>query len=301
MTTWTELPEQVRDAVQDHVGPVTTATAITDGQNSDVSTVLHRPDAPPLFLKGIHGVSRRMRWLRNETITAPLTQGLSPSVLFSRDVAGWLVVGFEYITGRPASFVPDSADLPIVAKTIDLISALPGPGLKPLRERWEVTDWWDRLAAEAPDKVQGWDLHELTHWATRFPALVDGDRLAHTDLHSDQFILDPDGSVHVIDWGYPGTGAPWVDAAFLILRLIEAGHTTADAEAWAGANIACFSHADDECLTSFAVYIAGLWGYWAVTGDISGSHGRAQVARKYATWRLANTTQQARASVAPPG
>ena len=105
MITWTELPDQVRDAVQDHVGTVphatanppgvTTATAITDGQNSDVSAVLHRPDAPPLFLKGVNGVSRRMRWLRNETLAAPLTQGLSPGVLFSQDVAGWLVVGFE--------------------------------------------------------------------------------------------------------------------------------------------------------------------------------------------------------------
>lgn len=128
----------------------------------------------------------------------------------------------------------------------------------------------------------------------KFPALVDGDRLAHTDLHGDQFLLGSDGSVHVIDWGYPGTGAPWVDAAFLVLRLIEGGHARADAEAWVGANVACFSYADDECLTAFAVYLAGLWGYWAATGDISGAQGRARVARTYAAWRLAkaNATNQ---------
>jgi hypothetical protein len=285
VTTWDELPKQIQDAVQDHVGPVATATAIMDGQNSDIAAVLHRPDAQPVFVKGVNGVSRRMRWLRNETVAAPLTQGLSPKVLFSQDIDGWLVVGFEYVTGRPANLAPASGDLAIVAKTVDRISALPGTGLRPLRDRWGVTDWWTKLAAEAPDTVQGWDFDEVAHWASRFPTLVDGDRLAHTDLHGDQFLID-DNTVHVIDWGYPGTGAPWADAAFLVLRLIEAGHAAADAEAWVHANVSCFSHADDECLTAFAVYIAGLWGYWAATGDISGAQGRARVAREYAAWRL---------------
>jgi hypothetical protein len=286
VTTWTELPEQVRDAVQDQVGPVTATTAITDGQNSNIAAVLHRPDAPPVFLKGVNGVSRRMRWLRNETITAPLTQGLSPAVRFSRDVAGWLVVGFDYVTGRPASLAPDSPDLPIVATTVNRISALPGTGLRPLRERFGVTDWWYKLAAEAPATVYGWDLDEATRWASAFPALADGDRLAHTDLHGDQFLIGADGAARVIDWGYPGTGAGWVDGAFLVLRLVEAGHHPADAEAWARTNLACIADADPEFLTAFAVYIAGLWGYWAAIGDISGAPGRARLARGYAGWRL---------------
>jgi hypothetical protein len=284
VTTWAELPEQVRDAVRDHVGPVTTATAVTGGQNSDIAAVLHRPDASPVFLKGVNGVSRRMRWLRNETIAAPLTGGLSPAVLFSQDVAGWLVVGFDYVTGRPANLAPGSPDLPIVAATVNRISALPGTGLRPLRERFGVTDWWYKLAAEAPATVDGWDLDEATRWAAAFPELADGDRLAHTDLHGDQFRIGSDGAARVIDWGYPGAGAGWVDGAFLVLRLVEAGHHPAAAETWARVNLVCITNR--ECLTAFAVYIAGLWGYWAATADISGAPGRACLARDYARWRL---------------
>lgn len=286
MITWAGLPAPVRDAVRDHVGPVTATTAVTDGQHSDIAAVLHRPDAPPVFLKGVNGVSRRMRWLRNETIAAPLTQGLSPAVLFSHDVAGWLVVGFDYVSGRPASLAPDSPDLPIVAATVSRLSALSGTGLRPLRERFGVTDWWSKLAAEAPATVSGWDLDEATRWASVFPELADGDRLVHTDLHGDQFRIGSDGIARVIDWGYPGSGAGWVDGAFLVLRLVEAGHRPADAEAWGRTNLAGIADTEPQCLTAFAVYIAGLWGYWAATADISGAPGRARLAREYARWRL---------------
>lgn len=284
--TWNELPEQVRYVVREHIGPVTAGTTITAGQNSDLAIVLTRADGSPVFVKGVDGVSPRMRWLRNETIAAPLTGGISPGLLFSVDVAGWLVVGFEYVTGRPAGMAPGSPDLPVIARTLERISALPGAGLRPLQERWSVTDWWQKLAAAAPAEVEGWDVSEATEWSELFPVLVDGDRLAHTDLHGDQFLLGTDGALRVVDWGYPGVGAPWTDAAFMVLRLIETGHSSAEAEAWLADNVACFAHADDRCLTAFAVYIAGLWGYWAATGDIPGARGRARVARQYAAWRL---------------
>lgn len=287
MTTWkwNDLPEPVRDAVQAHVGTVTTAHAVAEGQNSDITALLETPQRW-VFLKGVNGVSRRMRWLRNETTAAPLTGGLSPAVVFSEDVDGWFIVGFEHITGRHVSLAPASPDLPIVATAVNRISTLPGRGLRPLRARWGVTDWWRKLAAEAPERTAGWDLGLVSAWSSRFPELVDGDRLAHTDLHGDQFLISPNGAVHVIDWGYPGCGAGWIDAAFVVLRLVEAGHRTADAEAWARKNLESFTQASDEHVTSFAVYLAGLWAYWAATENIPGAEWRAHLAREYASWRL---------------
>ncbi|KDA41138.1 hypothetical protein BMG523Draft_04061, partial [Frankia sp. BMG5.23] len=29
----------------------------------------------------------------------------------------------------------------------------------------------------------------------------------------------------MVDWGWPAQGAGWVDAAFMVIRLIGAGHT----------------------------------------------------------------------------
>lgn len=285
MTTWSELPSDVRETVQAHVGPVAHAVANTEGQNNDIAAVLEVPGRT-VFLKGVRGVSRRMRWLRNEARTAPLTQGFAPQVLYSADVGDWFVVVFEYVDGRPADLSPGSADLPVVAETVDRISVVSAEGPTPLRKRWGVTDWWGKLAEADPEIVEGWDLTGVSAWSARFPELVDGNRLVHTDLHGDQFRIAPDSTVRVIDWGYPGVGAAWVDAAFLVLRLIEAGHDVDDAEEWVQRHVRCFSEATAEARTAFAVYIAGLWGYWAATGDLSGSRRRARVAREYADRRL---------------
>ncbi|WP_010313627.1 hypothetical protein [Saccharopolyspora spinosa] len=88
-----------------------------------------------------------------------------------------------------------------------------------------------------------------TRASVPFPGLADGDRLAHTDLHGEQFLVDGD-DVRVIDWGYPGCGAPWVDSAFIVLRLVESGHAITDAEAWASTHLDHMP--DDESLTAFA-------------------------------------------------
>jgi hypothetical protein len=133
---WGALPRHVRDAVEAHIGPVSGATAIGSGYNSDVVTRLDRDGRSSVFLKGVHGRSHHMRFLRNEITGNGLAPGIAPAVLFHEDLADeWLVVGFEYLTGRHPTFAPGSADLDAVSATLEAISALPGPDLHPLRER----------------------------------------------------------------------------------------------------------------------------------------------------------------------
>ena len=285
---WSDLPQSVRAAVEQYVGTVSQTIEITGGQNSDVSAVLHGEAGRPVFLKGVKGVSRRMRWLRNEIKAGQLAAGIAPDVLFHADVDGWLVVGFEYVPGRAASLAPDSPDLPLVASAVEAISTVRAPGLRPMRDRWGVTDWWSKIADEAPSAVESWDVDAMSRWAALVPESVDGDRLLHTDLHGDQFLLGPDNSIRVIDWGFPGAGAAWIDTAFLALRLVEAGHHPDDAETWAR-SLTCFSDVSREALTAFAVYVAGLWSYRAVTDAVPGADRRARLAREYAAWRLAST------------
>lgn len=283
--TWNDLPQPVRAAVERHTGLVVDTTDITDGQNSDIAAVLRGQCGRPVFLKGVHGVSRRMRWLRHEIAAGRLAGGVAPAVLFHADVAGWLVVGFEYVPGRAASLAPGSPDLPLVASVVEKISTVPASGLRPLRDRWGVTDWWRTIADQAPTAVDGWDIDEMSRWTSLVPDLVDGDRLLHTDLHGEQFRIGSGGDVHVLDWGFPAAGAPWVDVAFLVLRLVEAGHHPEDAEAWAR-SLSCFSGVDRVILNAFSAYVAGLWSYWAVTDEAPGAAHRARLAREYAAWRL---------------
>ena len=295
---WSGLPQPVRVVVERRVGPVVVARDVEGGQNCHVSAVLHGAGRP-VFLKGVEGVSRQMRWLRNEGAAGRLAAGVAPAVLFAEDVGDWLVVGFEYVPGRAASLAPGSADLPRVAATVEKISALPAPGLRTLRDRWSAADCWEKFADAAPAAVAGWDVGEMSRRASPAPALVDGDRLVHTDLHADQFLVGADGGVHagsratreamawvLIDWGWPAAGAGWVDAAFLVLRLIAWGHRPEEAEAWAR-SLRCWSGVDGAALDAFSAYVAGLWSYRAATGPAPGAERRARTAREYAAWRLA--------------
>lgn len=92
--------------------------------------------------------------------------------------------------------------------------------------------------------------------------------------------------MHVIDWGFPGAAAPWVDCAYLVLRLVEAGHEPGAAEAWADGNLSAFVDVTGEHLTAFAAYLAGMWSHWAVTKNGPGMQHRARLAQDYASWRL---------------
>jgi hypothetical protein len=284
-TAWEALPALLRDEVERHTGHVVKAVAIDVGGNSDVAAVLDVPGRR-VFLKGVKGISRPMRWLRNEVSAGALAAPLAPAVLFSVELDEWLVAGFEYVPGRPADLSPGSPDLECVASTLERLSVMPAPGLKGLHERWTVRDWWGRLAAEAPERVTGWNVDGMDRWTALAPEAVQGDRLTHTDLHGDQFVLGADGRVHVIDWGWPAAAAEWVDTAFMVIRLVEAGHTPDQAEEWAR-TLRTWSGIDGKAVTAFALFVAGLWTYRAAADNVPGMNGRARIAREYAAWRLA--------------
>ncbi|MEX5712748.1 phosphotransferase [Parafrankia sp. FMc6] len=275
----------VRRAIERHVGTVTSATAVAGGQNNHLAAVVHGGVSGPVFVKAVRGISRPMRFLRNEITAGVLADGIAPAVVFSEEVDAddrWLIVGFEYLPGRPADLTPGSVDLAVVGRTLDRIGALPAPGIRGLHERWTVPDWWSRVRDAAPAVAAGWDVERMDRWAALAPAAVEGDRLVHTDLHADQFIIGTDGTVHVIDWSFPGAAGPWVDMAFMVIRLVDAGHSPAAAEAWAAERPSWTSNGD--ALTAFAAFVAGLWTYRAVTDGADGPW--VQAARDYAAWRV---------------
>lgn len=286
-TRWAELPAHVRTVVLDHVGQVVEATEIQQGATSDLSTVLHTATGPDVFIKGVRGVSVRMRWLRNEITAGAMAAGIAPAVVFHADVDDWLLVGFEHLTGRTASLAPGSPDLRAVATAIGKLSTITAPGLRPLGDRWTLTDAWIKLADTNPEVVNGWDVGTMAGQAALITGLVDGDCLLHTDLHGEQFLIDDNGAAHVVDWAFPARGAAWVDSAFLVLRLIEAGHSPEDAEHWA-LQLPGFADVDGAAaLDSFSAFIAGLWTTWAV-GDKPprGAASRSRLTLTYAAHRF---------------
>jgi hypothetical protein len=283
---WDELPDDIRAAVQDNIGPVSDSGDVGKGQNNDLAVRLDRADGPPVFLKGVRGGGRRGMFLNNEVNAGRLAGGIAPAVLCSVERDDWHVVGFEYIEGRPADLSPGSADLDRIGGTLDALSEHPAGDARPLRLRWANASHWRNAAEQAPDTVAGWDIDRMCEWSARAPELVDGDRLLHTDLHRDQFLITDDDRVYVIDWAFPGAGASWVDTAFLSLRLTASGHTHAEAQEWARTRAGWAELDADtlaESVTAWSVYVAGLWSWFAVQdGALAFAGYRANLVRNYA-------------------
>lgn len=124
-------------------------------------------------------------------------------------------------------------------------------------------------------------MDEVLRLASLAPERVDGDRLLHTDLHGEQFVIGDAGTVQVVDWGFPAAGARWVDAAILGIRLVEAGHEPGEAHRWAR-SLCGMADVGDEAVSSFVAYVSGLWTYWAVTEPSGGATRRARAARDFA-------------------
>ncbi|MFD4261387.1 hypothetical protein ACFWR9_28105 [Streptomyces sp. NPDC058534] len=63
---------------------------------------------------------------------------------------------------------------------------------------------------------------------------------------------------HIIDWAWPTRGAAWIDPAILILRLLEAGHTLVEADAFA-CRFPSWRTAPAEAKEAFASANAAAW------------------------------------------
>lgn len=289
---WNDLPDEIRAAVQDSIGAVRSTSDVGRGQNNDLALRLDRTGQPPVFLKGVRGGGRRGMFLSNEATVGKLASGVAPDVLCHFEHADWQVVAFEYVAGRPADLSPGSADLDRIGRTLDTLSELSAGAARPLHLRWSNAGHWRNAAELAPDGVRGWDIDDMCRWSSRAAELVHGDRLLHTDLHRDQFLITDDGQVFVIDWAFPAAGAAWVDTAFLSLRLTAAGHPLAEAHQWAcrrASWAALDREAAAEAVTAWSVYVAGLWSWFAAQRNaLDGADRRARLARDHAAWCLAN-------------
>ncbi|MET7945893.1 hypothetical protein [Micromonospora sp. NPDC005324] len=236
---WHELPEPVRAEVERQTGPIRSTETIRTGAACQVAVTLDTA-AGRVFCKGGESTSPAAWLYRNEARVNPWLPEAAPRLLWSVERNGWLLLGFQHVAGRHPDLAPGSPDLPLLAALlIELggqLTPCPPVAVRPFAERW------DSLIA---------------------PELVEGDTLLHTDMTPRNFLVSTGeaGSatiVRLVDWSSPARGAAWVDAAFLLLRLVRAGHTPAAAEAWA-TQIPAYVSAPEQSVTSFADALTRLW------------------------------------------
>jgi hypothetical protein len=242
-----------RTAIEAH-GTVLGVELIGHGINSAFAAILHT-ETGTVFCKG----SLDDGMLRREARLNPGLPPCAPLVRWTVDVDGWTFAAFDHVTGHPADFAPGSPDLPRLRNL--LAEPWPAPPMlaRRLATRWAGLPGWARVAEQCPGSLDPWAqqrLPRLIELETVAPYLVGGDDLLHTDMSPLNFLIGD--RVWLVDWAWACRGPAWVDVAFLLLRLVRAGHSCADSESWA-ATVPRWAHASDEALLAFAVAISGIW------------------------------------------
>lgn len=111
-----------------------------------------------------------------------------------------------------------------------------------------------------PAGLDGWareHVDQLAGWEARAVEVADGTDLVHTDLHPLNILVSGERA-QVVDWAWSRTGSAAVDVAFLIARLVAAGHTPAQAEVWADA-LPVWQATPSAARTALAVAVWGIW------------------------------------------
>ena len=231
---WTELPSAVHRAVEAHAGPVVGVEPVADGITCRMAAVLTTASGR-VFVKGVPGDDDRgVAAQAVEAAINPALSSVAPRLVAQVLAGGWDLLVFEHAPGRHADLSPGSPDLPGVADALDIASETPAPGwLPPLADRY----------APFLDAGQA--------------ALLDGGTLLHTDTNPHN-LLAAGGVVTLVDWAMAARGPAWVDVAFTAVRLMEDGHTAADALRWA-AGCPAWQEADP---TAVEALVAGVCREW---------------------------------------
>lgn len=290
-STWDDLPAAVRAAIERETGPVLGAEIPDAGRNSDFSATLRLHD-DVLFCKGIgNAEGKRGRMHRHERDVNPyLPSAVAPRLRWSTEAAGWLLLGFDRVPGRHADLAPGSPDLPLVADMLGTLArelAHCAANAPRLAEQWARLAAWCRLAHDIPadmDDLARGRLDVLQEWERRAIELVEGDSLVHTDLHSLNIMIGH-GRARVVDWAWSRLGEPAVDVAFLINRLIAAGHTPVAAERWAE-TVPVWCVTPENTRTALAVAILGIWEHVQRRNGLPHGSNLTAAARRWAQQRL---------------
>ncbi|MBO2452568.1 phosphotransferase [Actinomadura barringtoniae] len=260
---WSELPDEVRDAVEDRTGPIDKVQPASAGIHADIASTVSSPQGKT-FVKAARKLPDQdgpeVRSLRREATITPYMSELAPRLLWKVEVGGWLALGFDHVNGRHADYAPGSPDLAVLAKMVNQLQNMACPDAVEMR----VERRWKTLADDV--------------------TAIAGNALLHTDLNPANILLTPDGRTYVVDWGFTSRGAPWIEMGQIIPWLIRAGHSPAEAEDWAG-QFTSWTTADPAAIDMYARVSAERWRRHNAVNPTSREPGYLKVARQWADYR----------------
>jgi hypothetical protein len=286
-----DLPGDAWHAIVERCGEVSRVEHASAGINADFTASLTTATGR-VFVKGVQLDSANAVTHRTEArVNSYLPVTVAPRMLWEVEAAGWLLLGFEHVPGRHADIGPGSADLPLIITAVTevqvTLTPCPPVELPSFADQWERLGAWQRLLNHTPPDLDPWTRDLLIYGYDAESAAISimrGDSLAHTDVQPLNIMIDG-GRARLIDWAWSRRAAPWVDAAFLVIRLISAGHSPLDAERWA-ARTPAWGAMPEPAVTLFAVEVLGVWEWLLHNRPMPHRAALTDAARLWAKYRL---------------
>jgi aminoglycoside phosphotransferase (APT) family kinase protein len=280
---WSQLPQDVRDAIEQRLGsPVVTATTQRGGFSPGLAARVQTLDGQRAFVKAV-SPERNLQAVdiyRREAAIAARLPAEAPvtRLLWVHDEGpgGWVALAFEDIDGRQPELPWQEPEL---NQVLDALVALgstltPSPVAENVAGRASTSGvftarWWQRLLDAPPPGLDPWSarhLVKLSELEERASSAVEGDTLVHLDLRADNMLIAPDGIV-IFDWAHACIGAAWVDVIAFAPSVVMQGGPPA--EHLLQRHPA--SHAaDPDDITATIVAVAGFFTWSALQAPPSG-------------------------------
>ncbi|MFC0002934.1 aminoglycoside phosphotransferase family protein [Micromonospora siamensis] len=239
---WTDLPAEVRAGVEEVLGDrVVEAVSQPGGFSPGTADRVRTAGGGRAFVKAV-ATHRNASTVQMHRVEAAVTAALpghapTPRLLGHHDDGEWVALVLTDVDGRHPT-TPWRADeltavLDTLARMAGTLTPNPVPHAPTAVERLthDFTGW-ERIAADPPADLDPWaatHLDELRDIAAYGLTGLVGDTLCHVDLRADNLLIDPAGSVTVVDWPHACVGPPWLDTALLLVNvLLHGGHDVDD-------------------------------------------------------------------------
>ncbi|SEC82658.1 Phosphotransferase enzyme family protein [Nocardioides exalbidus] len=218
---WGFLPPNLRTWIERRCGsPVVSAISQTSGFTPGFASVLVCEDGSRHFVKAASVKAQQVfadSYREEARKLAALPRSVpAPRLLWQLD-DDWVVLGIEYVAGRAPRRPWREDELDAVLDSLEQAADELTPPPADLSLDTAAADFaplvegWASLRAHRTD-LDAAHLAEAEALATRYAEVVGGDTLVHTDIRSDNVIIDSDGRAMICDWNWPVRGAAWFDS-----------------------------------------------------------------------------------------
>ena len=218
---WAFLPPNLRAWIERKCGsPVVSAISQTSGFTPGFASVLVCEDGSRHFAKAASVKAQKMfaDSYREEArkLAALPAEVPAPRLLWHLD-DDWVVLGTEYVDARAPHRPWRADDLDALLDSLEVVAdALTPPPADLVLDTAEadfapLVDGWSSIRETRTD-LDPAHLAEAEALARRYAEVVGGNTLVHTDVRSDNVLIDAAGRALLCDWNWPVRGAAWFDS-----------------------------------------------------------------------------------------